>query len=85
MTDEKIPVTYDELLLATRPCVIHGDDEYQRQLKWIDRIMMAEGSSPTCEPRIDIVELLSTTVMTWEDKVAPMPTAAPREMPKTTR
>lgn len=80
MTDQDLPTTYDELLLATRPSVISGDDEYQRQLKWIDRIMMAEGPTPTCEPRIQMLELLSATVMTWESKVEPMPNVTAREM-----
>ena len=82
MTDEKIPETYNELLLATQPQVIHDDDEYQRQLGWIDRIMTAEDSTPSNEPRIRIMELLVSTVINWEEEVSstPTPTVSAREM-----
>jgi HTH-type transcriptional regulator/antitoxin HigA len=80
MTEEKIPTDYEHLLLETRPAMITTDREYKRQLKWIDKIMMAEGSNPTCEGRIKIVDLLTMTVQAWEEQVSPTPKISPREM-----
>lgn len=79
MTDKTIPTNYDDLLLATRPRVIGDEAEYQRQLEWMDRIMMAEGPNPSCEARIQIADLLAVTIGAWEDKVSPMPVVDPRE------
>lgn len=71
---------YIELLTQVQPAPIDSKKEYERQLKWIDRIMMAEGSEPACSARIKIVDLLTMTVMAWEAKASPEPEVSPRAM-----
>jgi len=77
--DEK----YGNLLLRVLPSVITNDEEFERLIQEIDRLITKDIKEGSLSPEEDkLLELLSLLVEEYEDKHYPIPEAAPNEVLK---
>ena len=77
--DEK----YGNLLVRVLPSVITNDDDLERLLQEIDRLITKDIKQGSLSPEEDrLLELLGLLVEEYEDKHYPMPEVAPNEVLK---
>lgn len=71
--------SYEELLARVQPRVIHDDQEHERQLAEVLRLMQESDREP-CDALLEMIDLLSTLIASYEERTMPTPEVTPEEL-----
>ena len=77
MTSTLDRATYGSLLAEYQPQIITSEDEYNRAVESIERLMQREELTPE---EVSLLKLLSTLVETYEDTQFPLEPSSPQDI-----